>query len=85
MEIRPIQARSIQDSQNSQSAPVVASLNPEVDSGMQTQANRFDALETSQRPPARVILQQSAEPAPVSPDNKRITKIDELWTIGVFR
>ncbi len=85
MEIRPIQARSIQDSQNSQSAPVVASLNPEVDSGMQTQANRFDALETSQRPPARVILQKSAEPVPETPDNKRITKIDELWTIGVFR
>ena len=80
-----METRSIQENQGSQPAPVVASLNPEVDSGMKTQADRFDALETSQRPPARVILQQSAEPAAVSPDNKRITKIDELWTIGVFR
>jgi len=83
--VQAMETRSIQENQGSQPAPVVASLNPEVDSGMKTQADRFDALETSQRPPARVILQQSAEPAPVSPDNKRITKIDELWTIGVFR
>lgn len=83
--IQTKESRPIQEKSDMSLAPVVASLTPDVDLDIQTQAEQFDAIETSRRPPARVISQQSVETVPRPQNNQRISKIGELWAIGVFR
>ncbi len=87
--IEPTAPRPIKGNADNVPAPVVASLGLEVGPGIKTGANGVGAIEKSPRPPARIIPQRSVEysgeTAPQSQDNPQVTRIGELWTIGVFR
>ncbi len=87
-EIDPILARPVQ--QETTVAPVVASLNPNLEQFAEPTKESFAAVGTSPRPLARILVPAHNTDADNDMNrsvqsSQRVTHINELWTIGVFR